>query len=229
MPRSLDREESLLCPLTLEHFKDPVRDSLGFTYERAAIEAWLEDHDTSPSSGEKLPNKSLTPDGEMAAAVTAFKLQNQSKLQSQKNVSLQSQRSQMLPSTNGGIRTAQKRQDQLVVCPCCADRVPRDSLVNSLCGSCDDGPGSFTTKAIEERRVQNVTSRGQSSGRGSDAEWQMTGAKKSNSGSKSTLTQHLPLAGIPPGPQLERESINYCKVCLQLLYYSIYLLNLLLE
>merc|ERR1712146_346013 len=38
-----------LCPLTRELMRDPVFTADGQTYEREAIEAWLRDHDTSPS------------------------------------------------------------------------------------------------------------------------------------------------------------------------------------
>ena len=33
----------------------------GFSYERAAIVEWLDQHTTSPKTGEPLPNKMLTP------------------------------------------------------------------------------------------------------------------------------------------------------------------------
>jgi hypothetical protein len=33
----------------------------GLTYERLAIERWLENHDTSPLTGERLAHKGLTP------------------------------------------------------------------------------------------------------------------------------------------------------------------------
>ncbi len=39
--------------------RDPVLAACGHTFERAAIEAWLKDHDTSPQTGEVLPSKDL--------------------------------------------------------------------------------------------------------------------------------------------------------------------------
>lgn len=47
--------DDLLCPITGELFRDPVLLSGdGQTYERSAVEKWLETHDTSPISGAKL-------------------------------------------------------------------------------------------------------------------------------------------------------------------------------
>jgi hypothetical protein len=41
--------------------EDPVSTMDGQTYERAAITEWLENNDTSPSTGEILSDKSLIP------------------------------------------------------------------------------------------------------------------------------------------------------------------------
>ena len=48
---------NLVCPLTKQPFKDPVVASDGYTYEREAMEKWLDEHDTSPESN--LPLESL--------------------------------------------------------------------------------------------------------------------------------------------------------------------------
>jgi len=52
----------LACPITAELFEDPVilvED--GYTYERSAVTAWLEQNDTSPMSGAALATKTLAP------------------------------------------------------------------------------------------------------------------------------------------------------------------------
>ena len=52
----------LVCPITAELFEDPVilvED--GYTYERSAVTAWLEQNDTSPMSGAALVTKTLAP------------------------------------------------------------------------------------------------------------------------------------------------------------------------
>jgi len=54
-------KEELLCPITAELMLDPVFTSDGQTYERGAIERWLEEHDTSPLTGETLEHLGLTP------------------------------------------------------------------------------------------------------------------------------------------------------------------------
>jgi hypothetical protein len=53
--------EELLCPITGEIFVDPVMTSDGHTYERRAIESWLEKHRTSPATNLNLDNKNLIP------------------------------------------------------------------------------------------------------------------------------------------------------------------------
>lgn len=50
-----DALPSFTCPLTLDVMNDPVMlNRTGQTYERAAIEGWLSNHDTCPSSGVQL-------------------------------------------------------------------------------------------------------------------------------------------------------------------------------
>ena len=52
---------TLCCPITNELMSDPVATADGQPYEREAIEEWLQTHDTSPLTNERLPNKNLTP------------------------------------------------------------------------------------------------------------------------------------------------------------------------
>lgn len=61
MDRMQDVEKSFICPLSEEIMQDPVVAADGFTYERKCIELWLSINDISPSTGELLPHKSLTP------------------------------------------------------------------------------------------------------------------------------------------------------------------------
>jgi ankyrin repeat protein len=51
----------LICPLTGEMMRDPVSTVDGQVYDRHAIAAWLETHDTAPLTGETLPMKLLVP------------------------------------------------------------------------------------------------------------------------------------------------------------------------
>jgi len=54
--------EELFCPIGLEIMRDPVTDSLGYTYERAMIQEWFDHgHDTSPIANVQLPNQLLVP------------------------------------------------------------------------------------------------------------------------------------------------------------------------
>jgi hypothetical protein len=53
--------DEYLCPITNEIMRDPATTVDGFTYERGAIELWLKNHDTSPSTGATLALKLLIP------------------------------------------------------------------------------------------------------------------------------------------------------------------------
>ena len=52
---------AFFCPITDDIMRDPVSTADGQTYERAAIESWLERSDTSPATGAQLPSKTLIP------------------------------------------------------------------------------------------------------------------------------------------------------------------------
>lgn len=56
-----DIPDEFICPITCELMIDPVMTVDGHTYERKAISEWLETHDTSPLTGEALPQKWLVP------------------------------------------------------------------------------------------------------------------------------------------------------------------------
>ena len=48
---------------------DPVVANDGHSYERAAIAAWLETHDTSPMTNDPLAHKHLTPNIAIRSAI----------------------------------------------------------------------------------------------------------------------------------------------------------------
>ena len=59
-----ENEEAIMkyhCPITLGIMEDPVVAADGRTYERAAISEWLENKDTSPSTGLPLNSTTLIP------------------------------------------------------------------------------------------------------------------------------------------------------------------------
>lgn len=56
-----DVPDSFLCPLTQEVMREPVVDPEGNTYERSAIEAWLEKNNTSPITRKTLRREELVP------------------------------------------------------------------------------------------------------------------------------------------------------------------------
>lgn len=51
---------AFLCPILYQKMKDPVICCDGHTYEREAIEKWLEDNNTSPLTNKVLTSKKLT-------------------------------------------------------------------------------------------------------------------------------------------------------------------------
>ena len=51
----IETPESFLCPLTLDLFEDPViLGTTGHTFEKTAIETWLQENNTNPLTGEAL-------------------------------------------------------------------------------------------------------------------------------------------------------------------------------
>jgi hypothetical protein len=57
------------CPILHELMSDPVLTCDGYTYERDAIERWLEDNNTSPITNNVLANKELTPNYALRSAI----------------------------------------------------------------------------------------------------------------------------------------------------------------
>lgn len=54
-----ENEYDISCSITLQIFRDPVVAEDGFTYEREAIEKWLQNSDKSPNTGLPLSGKLL--------------------------------------------------------------------------------------------------------------------------------------------------------------------------
>jgi serine/threonine protein kinase len=71
-PAASNIPEEFVCPITHEVMHDPVICADGKSYERAAIEAWLQTHDSSPSTNLPLENKQLTPNIALRATIGKF-------------------------------------------------------------------------------------------------------------------------------------------------------------
>ena len=63
---------SYICPISHEPVIDPVMAADGHTYERAYIERWLQDHDTSPKTNLPLDHKTLVPNYALRSMVEAI-------------------------------------------------------------------------------------------------------------------------------------------------------------
>ncbi|CAF4804041.1 unnamed protein product [Rotaria sp. Silwood1] len=72
---SVDTQQYLICPLTLQLFNEPVTAEDGHTYERKAITEWITQHGTSPITKKFLSINRLTPNYAIKDAVEAFKQQ----------------------------------------------------------------------------------------------------------------------------------------------------------
>ena len=57
--------DSLLCPITLELFRDPVVAEDGHTYEREAIVEWIKKNGRSPLTDQSLSLERLYPNHAM--------------------------------------------------------------------------------------------------------------------------------------------------------------------
>ena len=58
--------------ITCEVMLEPVITSDGHSYDRNSIARWLEKHDTSPITGEKLAQKKLTLNHSLRSSILAF-------------------------------------------------------------------------------------------------------------------------------------------------------------
>lgn len=68
--------EEFRCCITRELMEQPVFTSDGHTYERAAITRWLEEHGTSPKTGQQLPDRVLRPNHAVRAQILAWREQH---------------------------------------------------------------------------------------------------------------------------------------------------------
>ncbi|KAM6583503.1 hypothetical protein CsatB_010505 [Cannabis sativa] len=61
------------CPILQEIMEDPYIAADGFTYEYRAIKSWLEKHDVSPSTKQKLQHSMLIPDHTLRSAINDWR------------------------------------------------------------------------------------------------------------------------------------------------------------
>lgn len=69
----VDVPDEFQCVITKEMFREPVITSDGHTYERSAIRQWLEAHDTSPRTGNVLPDRVLRPNHVLRSQIVEFR------------------------------------------------------------------------------------------------------------------------------------------------------------
>ncbi|XP_010448470.1 PREDICTED: U-box domain-containing protein 35-like [Camelina sativa] len=64
-----------ICPLLKDVMNEPCVAADGYTYDRRAIEEWLEEHDTSPMTDSPLRSKSLLPNYTLYTAIMEWRSQ----------------------------------------------------------------------------------------------------------------------------------------------------------
>ncbi|PKA60705.1 Putative U-box domain-containing protein 53 [Apostasia shenzhenica] len=62
-----------ICPILQEVMEDPCVASDGYTYDRKAIDTWLEVNETSPMTNLPLPNKNLIPSHSLRSAIMEWR------------------------------------------------------------------------------------------------------------------------------------------------------------
>ena len=60
------------CAISQEIMEDPVVATDGYSYERASIREWLAGNDTNPMTGERLANKTLTPNRNLKSNIQTW-------------------------------------------------------------------------------------------------------------------------------------------------------------
>ena len=76
--KELDTPIDYICPIIQELMRDPVITADGHSYERAAIEEWLRDHNTSPVTGLVLDNTNLITNVRLKAIIDDFRTSHSS-------------------------------------------------------------------------------------------------------------------------------------------------------
>lgn len=74
---------SYLCPISFHIMDDPVTTSAGSTYDRKAIQWWLNDHDTDPLTKRPIQDKLLVPNNALKQTIEDWKKEYRSKLKSE--------------------------------------------------------------------------------------------------------------------------------------------------
>jgi len=65
-------DDSLICPITLELFRDPVLAEDGHTYEREAITQWIQNNGRSPLTDQPLSLQRLYPNHAIQKLIDRF-------------------------------------------------------------------------------------------------------------------------------------------------------------
>ena len=68
--------EEYICPILFEIMRDPVICADGFSYERVAIERWLQSHNTSPKTNGQLESRILIPNRNLKILIEEWKVEN---------------------------------------------------------------------------------------------------------------------------------------------------------
>lgn len=118
--------ESLICPLCNELMTDPVAISCGHSFERKAIQEYLERNERNcPSCGEKLSSSVLTPNISLRRSIEEWK-------QRQMDLTFQSAISQINSPDIIGQKRALEHLQSLMHIPKYAEKAAEQSLIPKL-------------------------------------------------------------------------------------------------
>ncbi|KAL9240365.1 hypothetical protein vseg_014594 [Gypsophila vaccaria] len=76
-----------ICPILQAVMEDPCVASDGYTYDRKAIELWVKDNDTSPTTNFPLANKNLIPNYSLLYAIMEWKSKRKLRTEKSRNFS----------------------------------------------------------------------------------------------------------------------------------------------
>lgn len=68
----MDPPDSFICPITQDIMKDPVIDKYGHTYEKNAIEQWIQTNNTSPITRQPLNLADIIPNRSLKQSIEAW-------------------------------------------------------------------------------------------------------------------------------------------------------------
>ena len=129
------------CPITHTTMVDPVMTCDGMTYERVAIERWLQTQNTSPLTGAVLANKTLVPNYALRDAISS--------------AAAASEPVNIVEQTHEDLRFRWHQQGGVSMLTCTVPEAPVETPLDLVVGV--DVSGSMSTYAVQEGENHGLT------------------------------------------------------------------------